>query len=391
MEQRLIPADLLLKQCKNPLKSQNKEELFSYSSYAARTILNNEIKAYDSLKLSIYDGVFAGGKSVSDITRKKYGGQSEEMLQRLMSCEFLYRLCRGAVCFVYPVDIDNNCLLKSPVRITAKFDGDIKELSHYKKILKFMAQTRYSFNITKNTVLKKQGEVELKIGGAVMKESYKNQAFVSRFNEETFFKDFDLTGLMKDRLLIEDKSDKLHFAQLYAISFFGLSFDEIFAVDRVFGFSDMGIRNRDSVKKSAALALRDDLRRLSDNNLASMLEMIGKALDLLPLPKITAESSAFTAKNYVNYISISDLGSVFLKASESSSACSVIYREKYADSYKKAKDRAKLLCEYKKVVNLCEDIAAISKNKGANIYTSLWFKEALQLQKDLRNMEDAKG
>ena len=386
---RSLPANPYLKLCGKALGDSRFGEIADYAKYAVKSLLSKEAEAYNSLKLNIFEGIFFLGKPISELTRKKYSSCSPEQIEQLMYCEFLDKLCRGKSLFIYPVDTKHDYMLISPQKITAELEGNTDGLDSVGRKLKSAAGERFFDKFLYRLALKRQGELEIKIGGSLMKEALKNQAFVTRFNEETYFRGVDLTQLAKERLGISDKESILSFVILYSVAFFGLSYNDIYTVEEVFGFSDNGIRSRDSVKTNSAYALKNDLQRCSDGQLGSMLEQMGQTLFRIPLPKLSADSASTSACGYLLYCAAAQTGKTLLKIMDSEREAARCYREDFEYSYNQTRERAELLSEYRKAAALCDDIGSLMAVKGAVIANSPRYVQTVELEKRVRETEDA--
>lgn len=389
MEARSLPSSPFLNQLKKPLSNPRYREITEYAKYAVRTLLPKESSVYGSLRLNIFEGIFIGGKSAAEITKKKYSSCSAEQTEQLMYWEFLSALCRGRTIYIYPIDPEHDYMLISPKKITAVLTENAKGLEKVQARLKRSQAERsldkYFYKIT----LKKQGELELKTGGSLMNQSLKNRSFVTRFNEETFFKNTDLTQLSDERLGIMERTDILSFVILYSVSFFGLKYNDIFTVDDVFGFSDNGIRSKDNVKTNAAAALSKDLQRCSNVQLGSMLEQMGQVLCEIPLPKLSCDVAAKSALNFVLYGAAAQTGSVFLKVIKGESEAAKCYRRDYELSFGRAAHRAELLSDYRQAAELCEEIRELLSINGSTVYNARSHNAVKELQKRVRDEENA--
>ncbi len=386
---RSLPANPYLKLCGNALENSRFGDIADYAKYAVKTLLSKESAAYNSLRLNIFEGIFFLGKSISELTRKKYSSCTPEQIELLMYCEFLDKLCKGKSLFIYPVDTKHDYMLLSPQKITAELDGNADDLESVKRRLKSAAGEKFFDKFLYGLALKRQGELEIKIGGSIMKEALKNQAFVTRFNEETYFRGVDLTQLAEERLGISDRESILSFVILYSVSFFGLNYNDIYTVEEVFGFSDNGIRSRDSVKTNSAYALRNDLQRCNDRQLGSMLEQMGQTLFRIPLPKLSADSAAASACGYLLYCAAAQTGKTLLKIMDSGREPARCYRDDFGYSYDQTRARAELLSEYGKAAALCDDIGSLTAVKGALVTHSPRYVQTEELEKRVRELENA--
>lgn len=375
MDTLFLPSDSLLKYCADPLDRDDSEQIFAYSSFAAKKLLQKHTKAYDKLKISVFEGIFSGSRSISELARKKYRGCSSGQLQKLTCCLFLEKLTEGKPLFFFPVTQDENgsCRLSKPERLRVRLDKETEGLEHVSARLERSAESKRSYPLLTMLAERQRGKLLLQIGGAVMQTSLKELAFVSRFNEETFFKNMSMSEFDCGRLGIEEKSHLSAFAALYAMTFFSLSFRDIYTVDEVFSFSEGGIRSKDAAKAEAARQLKEELKRLSDNDLALTLKKMGDRLLTIPLPEADARNFVVLAENYVYYIAAANIGEVFLKAAEA------MWKRKAHEPV----ERAEMLCEYRYAKELCEEIYSMANEGVGDISKAHSFKKAEALQKKI--------
>lgn len=227
---------------------------------------------------------------------------------------------------------------------------------------------------------KKRRMSEMTAASEAMKTSAKNLAFVTRFNEETFFKSADLSLFGGSPLSLTEKRDMTAFASLYAIAFYGLTFKDIYTVEEVFGFSEAGIRSKDEQKRQAA---NDLLHKLKEREpLDSVLRKTAQTLTDMPFPVLDVKNPVFTAENYVNYRETASVGFSFLKAAEA-------FSDKSEELYLKAVKKAEIFSDYRFAASLCEEIPAIDDRRGYRIKAAKSFKAAEKLQQRVKEEESA--
>lgn len=385
-----LKASPYLKMCRNALENPRFEKIADYAQYTVTALLAKQIKAYKALRLDFFEGIFHCGKSICEIVRKKYPSCTPEHIEQLMYCEFMDKLYRGRSLYIFPLDQSRGYMMLSPERIVADLadagsHGKASDISGKSSPFRERFYDKYLYRLT----LKRQDGLDMKVGGSIMKENLKNQAFVTRFNEETYFKGLDLTQLLEERLGISDRESILSFVILYSVAFFGLNFNDVYTVEEVFGFSDNGIRTKDNVKTSSAYALRNDLMRCSDRQLGSMLEQMGQALFGIRLPKLTAYSATGSVCNYLLYCAAAQTGKSLLKVMDSGRESARYYREDFPRSYDMTLDRAELLAEYRKAAALCDDIGSLMAVKGAVVSDSPRYVQIEELEKRVRETENA--
>lgn len=373
MDILFLPSDSLLKYCADPLNRDDSEKIFAYSSFAAKKLLQKHTKAYDKLKLSVFEGIFSVGSSISELAEKKYRGCSSELIQKLACCVFLEKLAEGKPLFFFPIvqEESGGYRLMPPERLRVCLSGDTAEVEQIAAKLDKAAESKRTYPLMTGFVKGKQKKMLLQMGGAIMNTSLKELAFVNRFNEETFFKNLPMSEFDCGRLDINEKSLLSAFTALYAMTFFSLSFRDIYTVDEVFSFSDGGIRSKDTAKSEAAKRLREDLKRLSDNDLALTLKKMGDQLLSVALPEIDARNFAVLAENYVYYVAAANIGEAFLKAAEA------VWKGKAREPVQ----RAEIFCEYRYAKELCDEIYSMLNQGIPDISKARSFRKAEVLQK----------
>lgn len=378
METLLLTADKLLKFCGCPLKNESQRDpILDFSYSAAMKMLNKYTAPYNKLKISIFDMILAGGKSVSEITRSKYPDSSGEQLQKLKCCVFLEHICGGGTFFIFPISNTSGWALLPPVRICAELAGDAEDIEKIAKNIKRAAAKKYILPFSHKAALKRQNEAGMKISLGIMRIKYNELAFVNKFNEEKFFKKFSLEAASQRVREFGEKPALLDLSALYAMTFCGLSFRDIYTVDEVFGAFDGDIRSKDDIKGEAASRLLKDIDRLSDEAMAETLVKMGRTLIDLPLPEADPDNPAAMAGNYIDYCALSGIGAAYLRAADGNSQIWLVLERDYSSEYKEIADRAKLLSRYRLAKKLCEEIPALCKSGVRNIAAASGYREAL--------------
>lgn len=392
MELLLLTADKMLNFCGNPLQNEEeREKILAFSHSAARKMLSKYTAAYDKLKLSVFEGIFSGSRSVSEMTRRQYPGSSGEQLKRLMSCVFLEQICGGRTLFLFPITEEPCCRLMPPVKIGAELSGSAEGIEKISKNIKKTVSKKYVppfFDFAQKAALKRQGEVRLKIAVGIMRAKANELAFVNRFNEEKFFRGINFGAMSRRISEFCERPLLLHLSALYAIAFLGLSFRDIYTVDEVFGAFDMDIRSKDDLKGEAAARLLSDIDRLSDEGMADTLIGMGKALLKLPLPETDPDNAVTLAENYGTYSALSKIGEAYLRAAEGNSQIWLVLERDYPSEYKEMKSRAQLLSKYKTAKNLCEEFEPLSETGAKDVSAAAGFKAAKELQKEVNRYEE---
>lgn len=350
-ETLFLPYDSLLEHIASPLDRAETEQIFAYSSFAVKKMLKKRDKAYGKLKLSVYEGIFTGFQSVYDITRKKYKGADERRIRNLLSCVLIEEILKGKPVFFFPIEETEsdgahlNYSLLSPVRLNIQIEdgrGDIIPESHLR-----------SYPLLTFLIGRKQKEMRYKVGAAAMKLSKSELAFITRFNEETFFKNVPVQPIIE--LGLAENKDIVSFAALYSMAFYGLSFRDIYTVDEVFSFSSPDIRSKDRAKNQAAMELSEALETSELRKKAELIEKMGEALFELPLPEIDSKNMLALAENYIFYTAAADIGSAYSLAAE---ALSGKLSAAVSAKREKIKERAVLLSDYRHASALCEEMSA---------------------------------
>lgn len=390
MEILLLTADKLLKYCGNPLQNaEEREKILAFCHSAARNMLSKYISVYDKLKLSIFEGIFSGGRSVSEITRDKYPDSSGEQAKKLMSCVFLELICGGRTLFLFPLSEEPYGLMP-PVRIGAELNGSTEGIEKIAKNIKKAASKKHFlpfFSLEQKAAVKRQGSVQIKIAVGIMKSKANELAFVNRFNEEKFFRGISF-GAVSGRISeFCERPLMLYLSALYAMTFSGLSFRDIYTVDEVFGAFDRDIRSKDDAKGEATRCLLNDIDRLSDEEMAdTLLKMGGKVLEL-PLPAADPDNAVTMAENYISYCALSGIGDAYLRASEGNSQIWLVLERDFSPRYKEIRRRAELLSKYKAAQKLCEEIPLLCEAGGKDMMAAAGYKAARKLQSEVKQYE----
>lgn len=387
-EKLFLTADSCLNHCGDPLSfGGDKEKILSYASFAAEKMLHKYIKGYDRLKIPVFEGIFSGKKSVPEITRKKYAGCSQSQIKRLMSCVFLDMICSGKPVFIFPVSFDDRYSLLRPERIIAELKGDTDGIGKkIKRNISRSALSKRSYPFVQKSVFKMRGKLLLKIGAAVMKSSVNERTFVKRFNQEKFFRKIDTEHFSPRVSDFCEKNFMLDLAALYAITFLGLSFRDIYTVDEVFGFSDadMDIRSKDDIKGEAAFRMISDIEGQNDEDTAQMLIKMGEELLKLPLPEIDSDNAILLAEKYPFYCAAADIGDAYIRASDGNRQIWLVMERDFQTEHRRAAARARLLSQYRDVVRLCEEIVSLSQTGGADISEAKGIKKAKLLENEVK-------
>lgn len=348
-ETLFLPYDSLMEHIASPLDKAETEQIFAYSSFAVKKMLKKRDKAYGKLKLSVFEGIFSGTKSIYELTRKKYGGAAPWKIKNLLNCVLIDEILKGKPIFFFPIeenkeDARGNYTLLPPKRLNIQIEGGSASLIPESRLRGYPVLTFL--------VGQKRREMLFKVGMAAMKLSKNEFSFITSFNEETFFKNVPMKPIFE--LGFGEKGEAAAFTALYAMTFYGLSFRDIYTVDEVFSFSSPDIRGKDSVKHQAANDLSQAAAEMDGRKRAELAEKMGEALFGLPLPEIDTKNLMTLAENYIFYNAVSDIGSAYLKAAECSSAGINPKREKI-------RERAALLSDYRCAAALCEEISVLAE------------------------------
>lgn len=369
-ETLFLPYDSLIEHIASPLDKAETEQIFAYSSFAVKKMLKKRDKAYGKLKLSIFEGIFSGSKSIAELTRKKYDGATPRQIKSLLSCVLIDEILKGKPIFFFPLeeseDMQSNYILMPPIRLNIQIEGGgsgfipDNHLRSYPLLTFFVGQ--------------KRREMMSKVGMAAMKLSKNELSFITSFNEETFFKNVPMKPIAD--IGLGEKGEAVAFAALYAITFYGLSFRDIYTVDEVFSFSSPDIRKKDSVKHQAANDLSEAAAEMDSRKKSELTEKMGEALFGLPLPEINTKNLLTLAENYIFYNAMSNIGSAYLRAAESSGSSMAVSQKR-----EKIKERAALLSDYRFASALCEEISVLAEAGRKSVPKAKSRKRAEALRK----------
>lgn len=372
---RQIPASDLLLHCGQPLTADGRESrdgIFHYANSTVNALLKEEAYLYKKLKLSIFDGVLAGRHTIAALTRKKYPNAAEQ----LCACVLLDLLTRGKPLFIYKIMDDY--ALSPPIQITAELFGNTQGMEKLVLMLK-KSSSRHSpslFGSKRHT-----NELRLKVSVSLMRSAFDNLRFISRFNEETFFRGISDKDFSYALIDLSDKSVRSGFTMLYAVTFFGLSADDLFNVDSVFGFTNIGVRSKDDMRPKAAAELLGRIRQDDIDGIAEMADEMSARLLELPLPDLDVNDPITLAKNCTLYAGLSQMGKAYIAAL--SPVETVLITDTSESFYRAAKQRAELLSQYDRALALCQGILTLLTMKKPQLSSLKAYSQALQLQQQI--------
>ena len=380
---RQIPASELLLYCGQPLSSdgsESREGLFHYAGSTVKALLKEETAVYEKLKLSVFDGVLAGRHTINVLTRKKYPHAPEQLCAKLMPCVLLDLLVRGKSLFIYKISTDS-CVLPPPLQITAELSGNIQGMEKLAYALKKSSSRRspFPFGLKRRTE-----ELRLKVSVSLMRSAFDDLRFISRYNEETFFR--GISQQFSPLVDLSDKSVRNGFAALYAMTFFGLSAADLFTVDSVFGFTDIGVRSKDDMRPKAAAELFSRIRQKDIADLAEMADQMGARLLELPLPDLDVDDPAVLARNCTLYAGMAQVGKAYAEALLPLETA--LAPQGLLPSHKAAKQRAELMSQYDHALTLCQGILTLLTMKKPQLSSLKGYSQTQQLQQLVHQMSD---
>lgn len=373
-EPLFLPHDPIFDYCDSPLKREDTDRIIGAASFAVKAMLKKNDRTYGKIKLSVYESVFSSKSSIADICRREYPDASEPRLKGLMSCALIRELNKGKRLFFFPIQEDEQKSFGSVYTILPPME--IKYFSNRNGKIASPVKLGPIFSYILN---KKRNELAVKVGAAVMKISRNELAFVTRFNEETFFKNVSVKPISS--FGITENGDLSAFAALYTIAFHGLSIRDIYTVDEVFSFSAPDIRGKDDVKRQAASELSLKSETASDEERTYIIQKMGQALFELPLPEADTKNLLVLAKNYVFYNAVSDMGNAYRKALDAVSPSPALTKGK-----EDVRERARLLSDYRYLAELCEEMSALAAAGKTNITAAGSRKKAEAVCKKIRKI-----
>ena len=379
---RQLPANPLLLRCANPLDirgGESSDGLFRYAANTAKALLKEDVGVYKKLKLSVYEGILSGSRTVSQLTRKAYPNATEPLCTKLMPCVFLDLLIRGKPLFIYNIDPDSFAL-SPPRQITAELTGDTKGFEKAAAALRRSSRPRFLFPFG----LKQHAEeLSLKVSVSLMRSAADDLRFISRFNEENFFRGVSEKSFASPHLDLSEKPVKLGFISLYAMTFFGLDSSDLFAVSGVFGFTDKGVRSKDDNRRSASAELSAKLRQGKLSELAELADKMGERLLELSLPPVDPDDPVSLARSCTLYAGLAQLGKAYLTALSPLEIALV--PDSPGASYTAAKERARLMSRYDHVLMLCQEILTLLTAQKPQLSALKGYRQAKQLQQQLES------
>lgn len=374
---RQLPASDLLPYCSTPLNDyghESKNGLFQYAAAAVKALLKEETAAYDKLKLSVYDSILTGMTTVARLTRKKYPHAHEQLCARLMPCVLLDLLTKGKPLFIYPITRKG---LEPPRQITAELSGSAEGLEKLAAALK-KTPRRSPFPLG---LKRRTEELRLKVSVSLMRSAADDLRFISRYNEEIFFRGLSEQDFACRFLDLSDKQVLTGFTVLYAMTFFGLSDSDVFTVDGVFGFTDTGVRSKDDTRLSAAKELSERLKENDPRPLGQLADKMGAKLLELALPSVDPDDPVSLAHGCTMYAGFAQLGRAYLTALPPLEIALV--PDSPGEHCQPAKTRAGLMSRYDSALQLCQEILTLPTAKKPLLSSLQGYNQALQLRQEV--------
>lgn len=370
-----LPANKLLPYCSAPLNdfgSESKNGLFRYADGTVKALLKEEAAAYDKLKLSVYDGILSGRHSVSELTRKKHPHAAEQLCAKLMPCLFLSLLTKGKPLFIYRITDKG---LTPPQQITVELSGSAEGCEGFALALQKSSARRSPFPLG---LKRRTEELSLRISVSLMRSAADDLRFISRYNEETFFRGLSERSFVSPLIDLSDKSVRIGFTVLYAMTFHGLTERDVFTVDGVFGFTDMGVRSKDDIRRKAAAELSSCIMEGSAKELAEIAEKMAARLRELPLPAVDVNDPALLARNLTLYAGLAQVGKAYLAVLPILDAALV--PDPLPDACQAAKPRAELMSGCVHALQLCQGILTLLTAKKPQLSSLNGYKQTQLLQ-----------
>ena len=376
---RRLPADPLLPHCSQPLNDyghESKNGLFHYAATAAKALLKEEAPAYGKLKLSVYDGILSGRHTVAELTCKKYPHAPEQLRDKLMPCLFLHLLTKGKPLFIYPITDGS---VTRPQQLTCELSGSAEGLEKLAAALQKSASREHApFPLG----LKRRTEdLRLKVSVSLMRSAADDLRFISRYNEETFFRGLSEQDFASPLLDLSDKQALTGFTVLYAMTFFGLSDSDVFTVDGVFGFTDTGVRSKDDTRLSAAKELSEKLKENDPRRLGQLADKMGAKLLELALPPVDPDDPVALAHGCTMYAGFAQLGKAYLTALPPLEIALV--PDSPGEHCQPAKTRASLMSRYDSALQLCQEILTLPTVKKPLLSSLKGYNQALQFRQEI--------
>ena len=379
-----LPANPLLLRCANPLDlsgNESSDGLFRYAAGTVKALLKEELAVCEKLKLSLYDFILSGIHTVAELTRKKYPHAPEQQCVRLMPCLFLHLLIQGKPLFICGIDPVTHAL-SSPRQIRVELTGSTAGFENVIAALQKSSRPRSPFPFGQK---RRAEELRLKISVGLMQSAADDLRFISRFNEETFFRGLPENSFASPLLDLSEKAVRNGFAALYAITFFGLTDSDLFTVSGVFGFTDTGVRSKDDKRQKAAAELAGKIGRSDRYELAEMADKMGARLLELALPPADADDPMALAGSCTLYAGLAQLGKAYLTALSTLEIA--IVPDAPGASYSAAKERARLMSRYDNVLLLCQGILTMLTAKKPQLSSLNGYRQTRQLSQELAAMQ----
>jgi hypothetical protein len=250
----------------------------------------------------------------------KKTGLSEEDARRLL---MLKLILKGKRVYSSRLFMNEGCFeFSPPEQIVFEAGGEHKRLNkRFRKKQKDSAISKAHLRKITGYLAEINGEVILGLLAAAKRDF----DFIIHFNSEMFHHNLTAKGLSftKETVFgiyeeekytkiidLSDIRERMGFISLYAMTFYGLSLDDIHSVDGIFTLQS-NHREADDKKRLAGQQVFELVFTENRAEIKARTAKMAETLRNLPLPDINLNISSLIKKNYTLYCAIGDIGRSF--------------------------------------------------------------------------------
>lgn len=294
--------------------------------------------------LTPYDIIFVSGRSISLRSRRADMKADKEGAAFLLKSALKHKP-------VYALPLEKNekgYRLGEAQRVIIFFEGaPEKFIKRQQKKNASLAKKPIS-SITERKIEKEYPAVDFKLLQGLARSASRNRMFVAQFNQETFLRGLD----------VSDKPFYTALSALYAITFHGLSLEDVYLVDSIFSADEQGSRQKDLLKNQSA---REFIQIMNGDKIActEMLDKMGRVLTNLSSQQTNISQMALLAENYTCYAGIVNMSAAWIKLLREDKALADSLQAELGEDFNRINDRiTQQFGTFSEMVAICDNMAA---------------------------------
>lgn len=294
--------------------------------------------------LTPYDIIFVAGRSIALRSRQA------DMRADVEGAAFLLKSAlKGNPVYMLPVEKGEKCCRLGEARRVIVYFDDAPEKFMKRQQKKNASLAKKAIGaITKRKIQKEYPALDFKLLQSLMQSAVCDRMFVAQFNQETFLKGLD----------VADKPLYTALSALYAITFHGLTPEDIYCVDSIFSAHEQNSRQKDLLKNQSACELVQILNG-GGRSCTETLDKMSRALANLSSRQADVCQMSLLAANYTCYAGIANMSAAWVKLLREDKPLADSLRSVQGEDFAPVNEKInRLLCRFSEAVAVCDNIAA---------------------------------